>query len=242
MTNPNAANREIRLALQKILAAADQIGNAPEHPGGPGHIHAGHDETQQGLILQAWEKLAILTGNHDLARKNGFEISQPDMPNTGGLPAVAAWTELQRNQPVVPPHQLRDPFQAMGTAMCHIGSATLQYGLIQDIQELHGPRSGGCENPERYLQAENDARIAHAVLHRTYTYLASSHPGDPRGPEIRKRCRQANLWLTRDRSRAVRALGIDPPPEPSGDLQHGELDWDDRDTAPEGVPVSGGRV
>ena len=106
--------------------------------------------------------------------------------------------------------------------MCHIGPATLQYGLIQDL-----PRR--CGNAERYLRAENDARIAHAVLHRTYTYLASSHP---RGPEIRKYCRLANLWLTRDRSRAARALGIDPPPEPSDDLQHGELDWDRRDTAP----------
>ena len=221
MTNPNAANREIRLALQQILAAADQIGNAPEHPGGPGHIHAGHDETQQGLILQAWEKLALLTGNHDLARKNGFEISQPDTPNTGGLPA-AAWIELQRNQPVIPLHQLRDPFQAMGAAMCHISSATLQYGLIQDLPSR-------CGNAQSYLRAENDARIAHAVLHRTYTSRATGHP---RSPEIRKHCRQANLWLTRDRSQAARALGIDPPPEPSGDLQHGELDWDRRDTSP----------
>ena len=245
MSNPNAANQEIRQALQQVLTAADQIGNAPEHPRSPTHVR--HDETQQGLILQAWEKLALLTGNHDLARESGFEIPQPDMPNTGGLSTgglstgglstgglstgglstgglstgalSAAWIELQRNQPVIPLHQLRDPFQAMGTAMCHIGSATLQYGLIQDLPSR-------CGNAERYLRAENDARIAHAILHRTYTYLASSHP---RGPEIRKHCRLANLWLTRDRSRAARALGIDPPPEPSDDLQHGEMDWDRRD-------------
>ena len=233
MTNPSAVNQEIRQALQQVLSAADQIGNAPEHHGSPTHVR--HDETQQCLILRAWEKLALLTGNRDLARENGFEISRPDMPNTGGLPA-AAWIELQRNQPVVPLHQLRDPFQAMGTAMFHIGSATLQYGLIQDSPS---PCSGGCENLERYLQAENDARIAHAVLHRTYTSLATGHPC---GPEIRKRCRQANLWLTRERSQAARALAIDPPPDPSGDLQHGELDWRHRNTAPEGVPVSGGRV
>ena len=224
MSNPNAANQEIRQSLQQVLTAADQIGNAPEHPRSPTHVR--HDETQQGLILQAWEKLALLTGNHDLARESGFEIPQPDMPNTGGLSTgglpTAAWTELQRNQPVIPLHQLRDPFQAMGTAMCHIGSATLQYGLIQDLPSR-------CGNAERYLRAENDARIAHAILHRTYTYLTSSHP---RGPEIRKHCRLANLWLTRDRSRAARALGIDPPPEPSDDLQHGEMDWDRRDTAP----------
>ena len=72
MTNPSAANQEIRQALKQVLAAADQIGNAPEHHGLP--AHARHDETQQGLILQAWEKLALLTGNHDLARENGFEI------------------------------------------------------------------------------------------------------------------------------------------------------------------------
>ena len=230
MSNPNAANQEIRQALQQVLTAADQIGNAPEHPRSPTHVR--HDETQQGLILQAWEKLALLTGNHDLARESGFEIPQPDMPNTGGLSTgalSAAWTELQRNQPVVPLHQLRDPFQAMGTAMCHIGSATLQYGLIQDFHDLYGPCSRESGNVDRYLRAENDARIAHAILHRTYTYLASSHP---RGPEIRKHCRLANLWLTRDRSRAARALGIDPPPEPSDDLQHGEMDWDRRDTAP----------
>ena len=142
MTNPSAVNQEIRQALQQILAAADQIGNAPEHPGSP--IHVRHDETQQCLILRAWEKLALLTGNHDLARENGFEISRPDMPNTGGLSAAAAWIELQRNQPVVPLHQLRDPFQAMGAAMFHIGSATLQYGLIQD---LPGPTRSGTSGP-----------------------------------------------------------------------------------------------
>ena len=226
MSNPGAANREIRQAPQQVLAAADQIGNAPGRPGSP--TPAGHDETQQGLILQAWEKLALLTGNHDLARKNGFEIPQPDTPQTGGL-STAAWIELQRNQPVVPLHQLRDPLQAMGAAMCHIGSATLQYGLIQDLHDPSGPCSPGGDNVERYLQAENDARIAHAILHRTYTSLATDNP---RGRGIRKHCRQANLWLTWERSRAARALGIDPPPEPSDDLQHGELDWDSRDTAP----------
>ena len=227
MTNPHAFNQEIRQALQQILAGAGQIGNAPEHPGSPAHVR--HDETRQRIVLRAWAKLAVLTGNHDLARNVGLEIPQVDMPDTGGLPTAAAWTELQHNQPVVPLHQLRDPLQAMGIAMCHIVSATLEYGLIQGIQEIQGPCSGGCENPERYLQAENDARIAHAVLHRTYTSLATGHP---RGPEIRRHCREANLWLTWERSRAARALGIDPPPEPNDDLQHGELDWDRQDTAP----------
>ena len=150
MSNPNAANQEIRQALQQVLTAADQIGNAPEHPRSPTHVR--HDETQQGLILQAWEKLALLTGNHDLARESGFEIPQPDMPNTGGLSTgalSAAWTELQRNQPVIPLHQLRDPFQAMGTAMCHIGSATLQYGLIQDLPGPCSMRQRGAVPPGR---------------------------------------------------------------------------------------------
>ena len=113
--------------------------------------------------------------------------------------------------------------------MCHIGSASLQYGLIQALHDLYGPSSMGIENVEQYLRAENDARIAHAVLHRTYTSLATGHP---RSGGIRKHCRQAKLWLTWERSRAALALGIDPPPEPSVSLQHGELDWDDRDTAP----------
>ena len=178
--------------------------------------------------------MALLTGNHDLARKNGFEIPQPDMPNTGGLntggiPAAAAWIELQRTQPVVPLHQLRDPLQAMGIAMRHICSATLQYGLIQGLHDPSGEREPEGGNVERYLRAENDARIAHAILHRTYTSLAT---GNPRGHGIRKHCRQANLWLTWERSRAARALGIDLPPEPSDDLQHGDLDWDSWDTAP----------
>ena len=155
MTNPSAVNQEIRQALQQILAAADQIGNAPEHPGSP--IHVRHDETQQCLILRAWEKLALLTGNHDLARENGFEISRPDMPNTGGLSAAAAWIELQRNQPVVPLHQLRDPFQAMGAAMFHIGSATLQYGLIQD---LPGPTRSGTSGPGRERRPHRPRRPA----------------------------------------------------------------------------------
>ena len=220
MTNPDELNQEIQQAMQQIDAAGRQASNAPEHSGSPAHVR--QDEIRKRLI-------------QDLDGENGLEIPQADMPNTGGLPTTAAWIELQRNQPFVPLHQLRDPLQAMGVAMCHISSATLQYGLIQGIQELHGlqdlhgPCSGGCENPERYLQAENDARIAHAVLHRTYTSLATGHP---RGPEIRRHCREANLWLTWERSRAARALGIDPPPEISGDLQHGELDWDHWDAAP----------
>ena len=48
-------------------------------------------------------------------------------------------------------------------------------------------------------------------------------------------CRQANLWLPWP-------WASTRPPEPSGDLQRGEPDWRRRDTAPEGVPVSGGRV
>ena len=227
MTNPHAFNQEIQQALQQIAAAGRQASNAPEHSGSPAHVR--QDEIRKRLILQAWRKLAVLINNQDLDGENGLEIPQADMPNTGGLPTTAAWIELQRNQPVVSLHQLRDPLQAMGVAMCHISSATLQYGLIQGIQDLHGPCSRGSGNAERYLRAENDARIAHAILHRTYTSLAT---GNPRRPGIRKHCREANLWLTWERSRAARALGIDPPPEISGDLQHGELDWDRQDTAP----------
>ena len=48
-----------------------------------------HKETQQGIILQSWEKLAALTGNHDLALQKGFDMPQHllDLPrNTKDTP------------------------------------------------------------------------------------------------------------------------------------------------------------
>ncbi len=166
--------------------------------------------------------MAVLTGNRDLAEEKGFETIEPEKPLDGDLPSAAAWTALQNSQPIVPFHRLNDPLQAMGVALFHVGAAALQYAIIRDNPS---PESGGCSNAERYCWAENDARIAHAVLHRVHSSLAATHPC---GPEIRKSCRQANMWLTRERSRAARTLGIDPPPEPSDDLMHGEMDHESR--------------
>ena len=199
--------KAIRENLERMLRATDDINNPDEDP-----------VPIQETILGCWEKLAVLTGNRDLAEENGFEITGPFPAAEAKAPSVVEWTEMQRSQPIIPLHRLQDPIHAMGVAMFHAGSATLQYGLIQDHP---GSESGGCSNLERYCWAENDARIAHTVLRRVYLQLAGAHPC---GPEIRKHCRKANVWLTRERSLAAQSLGIHPPPEASDDLYYRELD------------------
>ena len=132
------------------------------------------------------------------------------------------WIEAQARYggPLIPLDRIGDPFTAMGVAMFHIGSAALDYSLIQD-RHSGGPTQEQLE--ERYCGAETDARIAHSALHLVYSELADRHPLGL-GPEIRKYCRQAHTWLTRERRKAAEALGMNPPPEEDESIAFDALD------------------
>ena len=132
------------------------------------------------------------------------------------------WIETQARSggPVIPLARMDDALTAMGAAMFHIGSAALDYSRIQEQY----PGGGNREQMEkRYCRAENNARIAHSVLHLVYTRLADEHPLGL-GPEIRKYCREAHTWLTRERREAAEALGIDPAPEEDESIAFDALD------------------
>ena len=132
------------------------------------------------------------------------------------------WIEAQARYggPLIPLDRIDNALEAMGVALFHIGSAVLDYSLIQD-RHPGGPAQEQLE--ERYCGAETDARIAHSVLHLVYTRLADEHPLGL-GPEIRKYCRQAHTWLTRERRKAAEALGMDPPPEKDESIAMDALD------------------
>ena len=157
----------------------------------------------------------------------------------GGNPATEElessreeWLQIQLDimAPVAPLREIRDPLQAMGAALYHIGMAALQYGLItQDPRG--GDRLGGTRPELRYLWAEAEARTAHMLLLRVDQEYSRLHPR--LGPEIRKACRNANFLLTRERAMAAVALGIDPPPRASDHDQSIEMDHDHQELWPE---------
>ncbi len=149
----------------------------------------------------------------------------PLRPETFEAKQALHWPERQQTQPIVPFHSLDDPLQAMGVALFHIGSAVLDYLLIRESIP------GGVDPRERYANAENDARVAHRILHQVHSQLSNHHP--TLSPEIRKYCRMANVLLTEQRREAAIALGIDPPPQCTDDLQHEEIDHDHRNDMPE---------
>ena len=143
----------------------------------------------------------------------------PENPS-GPEGSAEVWLEIQQNllSPVETVGQGGDAFRAMGIALHHIGAATLQFKMIQ---ENPGPTYGGCPNADRYLWAEAHARTAHSLLHRIQAQLSQNQE---MGPEIRKSCRMANLLLTQERAAAAGALGIEPPPTVSDDINHDEID------------------
>ncbi len=61
---------QVREALLDLLRAADDV-NDPTGSAEGDQLTA-HNEKRQGEILAAWEKLAFLTGNEELARSRGF--------------------------------------------------------------------------------------------------------------------------------------------------------------------------
>ena len=123
---------------------------------------------------------------------------------------VQRWIESQAHYggPLIPLDRMDNALEAMGVALFHIGSATLDYSLIQD-RHPGGPTQEQLE--ERYCGAETDARIAHSVLHLVYSELADRHPLGL-GQEMRKSCRRAHTWLTQERKKAAEMIGITPPP------------------------------
>ena len=108
-----------------------------------------------------------------------------------------------------------DSLSALGIAQFHAAMAELDYNLIAKGAETHRQKQ------IRFMEAEAEARRAHAVLHRTATKLSTN---DPEGTVIRKACRQTNLTVTTARHHAAVALGMDPPPQPDDDVQHQEMD------------------
>ena len=78
-----AAPTEIRDAPHDIKSQARALGQPPRYRAktesrAKSLMETWHDETVQGHILAAWERLTSLTGNHDLAQEAGFEL-QPDL-------------------------------------------------------------------------------------------------------------------------------------------------------------------
>ena len=102
-------SRETRGTLLKIREASGAI-NRPENERAPGLLEqhnvasrafspslwrtalAVNAERQQGEILLAWERLAALTGHHDLAENAGFELPETltRLPRRQGTPGPEA--------------------------------------------------------------------------------------------------------------------------------------------------------
>ncbi len=163
------------------------------------------DQNLREAILQ----IAVSTGNQDIISEMALEPPPTviDSCPQDEMPSTACWTEHQAHcTPVIPIHQITEAYQGLGVALFHIGSAVLDYGIIEDLLLHREPK----ELLLRYLWAENNARIAHTVLNRVSHQLADH---TDLGPEIRKYARQAHIWLTTQRTMAAQALGIDPPPQ-----------------------------
>lgn len=158
-------------------------------------------------VLEAWQEIASATGNQNLIPNRSVPAIIDRCPPEK-FPTTQYWLDFQQrsmDQPIVPFHQITDPYQAMGLALFHIGGAVIQYGLIQEFSDADQDEV----LLKRYFWAENEARIAHVL-----TFMAS---GDlafetDLGPEIRKNTRTAHFWLTTERQKAAIALGINPPP------------------------------
>ena len=143
---------------------------------------------------------------------------------------LESWDSIKRstglgdNDPIVPIGEIKNVLEAMGVAMFHIGSATLDYMLVTEWPN-------GDRVKERFRSGERSARIAHRVLHHiSESGIAGEHPLNL-GPEFRKYSRMAKIWLTRERAKAARALGRNDIPGETDDLHAAELDG--RWTGPE---------
>ena len=72
MTTPYPRDTlETLLKVREAAAAINRQENGPD----PALLEQ-HNEKQRGEILLAWERLAALTGNHDLAENAGFELPE----------------------------------------------------------------------------------------------------------------------------------------------------------------------
>ena len=149
-------------------------------------------------------------------------------------PLMEEWNTLQASNTIAPPNSIHDHFRSMGMALFHIGSATLQYELIKDgfpIRKFGNTRE---ELTQRYLSAEVDARSAQVLLYHAVE-LGYEDEEFKLGPEVKKYCRMAKIWLTEKRQEAAIKMGIDPPPMIDEDVQTDQLDYNyvPEDRAPE---------
>ena len=128
--------------------------------------------------------------------------------------------KMGREQPVVPFQDIRNSWEALGVAAFHAGSAELDYGLIRTNRDNPDPW-------QRHRSGEEDARIAHNVLHWIHEELAHGEKND-HAPEIRKYARQMNIMLTRERALATAHLGVEPAPWESDNLGHHDIDHDQK--------------
>ena len=129
--------------------------------------------------------------------------AEPIIP-ISGIPCQPA-------EPIIPISGLEDVLQALGVALFHTGAATSQYHLIVEFPD-------DPQRSDRLEWAEQDAAIAHRVLHHVHEGGIAHQHHLGLGPEFRKYARQAKVWLSQERARAHRALGLEPAPEVTDDL------------------------
>ena len=217
-------------------------------PGCPGYPAS--QDHMLAPILAAWEHLAALTGNQDLA---GASREGPEDPIRNSLMRMLDVIRQQENG-----HEENGPGPDILAAWEHLAHQTghhltaIRHGRAQPVipfSRLHEPyqalgvaafHAGAAtlqyglilDNPqggirrdqakhERYRSAEQDAHLAHLVLFLIHGELAQH---DAMAPEIRKYAREMNLWLTRERSLAAQALGCDPVPQETSNLRDHQLD------------------
>ena len=250
---------DVRNTLCDMQDALDSIDNPPIMPQS---IRDLHNETMAGSILRAWERLAALTGNHDLALNQGFEMPQHllDLPRrTPATPAdhalrsamleavqaadainnsddqepnadttlqhnreartrlALAWQQMavgtgncrlalqeEPRQPIVPFRDLGpDPLRALGVASVHLEPALALYRAVQADPE-------SPDNPDRLLQAQEEARLAYFVLW-TIVQSMQDYQNDPRDHQVTAACQQSINRLNRHQQRAAHAMGLTPP-------------------------------
>ena len=225
-----------------ILLAWEELAHLTGHTGLAGekgfenvNRHPGWDGDPDVLVRKALKSMLkaaddLTTGPDDEAGETRDEFAtrtalrQEEIRDA--LECIRRSTGLGDPDPIVPLGELGNVLEAMGVALFHVGSATLDYEMISDR-----PREASVR--ERFRSGEESARIAHRVLHHinesSFTYL---HPLRL-GPEFRKYARMTKFWLTTERAKAAAAMGLEGIPEPTDDLHAAELDgpWQETDEA-----------
>ena len=187
----DAQHETLRTMLQAVDAQHETLRTMLQAVDGPKVTSVPEDHRRQQELLDLWERLAHLTGNHAIELRLG------------------------REQPALPLGELHDPVTALGVAALHAGQAVQACTFIREF-----PRDPLREEVRQ--QAERDARLAHLALH--WTTRRMENPDEEQRAGILTAAREINLWLTGERARTARELGITPIPQESDDLDHHEID------------------